>query len=115
MFRARIYAQGFTIAAMVAGSYYWQKERDDRKAFETTLAERKAKEVYYYSYSNLPQTFSCFFRVFRTERVGLFYIYRNKLHGLENWKSVIKKTRTYAGPPTPYSELNFASVPGRLI
>jgi len=44
MFRARIYAQGFTIVAMVAGSMYWQKDRDKRKEFEGVLAEKKAKE-----------------------------------------------------------------------
>ena len=44
MFRARIYAQGFTIVAMVAGSMYWQKDRDKRKEFQGVLAEKKAKE-----------------------------------------------------------------------
>ena len=44
MFRARIYAQGFTLLAMVAGSMYWQTDRQKRKEFEGALAERKAKE-----------------------------------------------------------------------
>ncbi len=44
MFRNRIYAQGFTIAAMVAGSMYYQVDRKKRKEFEGTVAERKAKE-----------------------------------------------------------------------
>ena len=44
MFRARIYAQGFTIVAMVAGSAYWQTDRQKRKEFEGAVAERKAQE-----------------------------------------------------------------------
>jgi len=44
MFRARIYAQGFTLVAMVAGSMYWQTDRNKRKEFEGVVAERKAKE-----------------------------------------------------------------------
>lgn len=44
MFRARIYAQGFTLAALVAGSMYWQSDRDKRKEFDKVVAERKAKE-----------------------------------------------------------------------
>lgn len=44
MFRARIYAQGFTIVAMVAGSMYWQTDRQKRKEFEGVIAERKARE-----------------------------------------------------------------------
>ena len=44
MFRARIYAQGFTLVAMVAGSMYWQTDRQKRKEFEGVVAERKAKE-----------------------------------------------------------------------
>jgi hypothetical protein len=44
MFRARIYAQGFTLAAMVAGSMYWDSDRKKRKEFDTVVAERKAKE-----------------------------------------------------------------------
>ncbi|KAL5352993.1 Respiratory supercomplex factor 1, mitochondrial [Pseudogymnoascus australis] len=44
MFRARIYAQGFTIVAMVAGSMYWKSDRQKRKEFDDVVAERKAKE-----------------------------------------------------------------------
>jgi len=44
MFRARIYAQGFTLVAMVAGSMYWQTDRQKRKEFDLAVAERKAKE-----------------------------------------------------------------------
>jgi hypothetical protein len=44
MFRARIYAQGFTLVAMLAGSVYWQADRDKRKEFEGVVAEKKAKE-----------------------------------------------------------------------
>ncbi|QSZ30953.1 hypothetical protein DSL72_000512 [Monilinia vaccinii-corymbosi] len=44
MFRARIYAQGFTVLAMVAGSMYWESDRKKRKEFEGLLADQKAKE-----------------------------------------------------------------------
>lgn len=44
MFRARIYAQGFTLLAMVGGSAYWQTDRQKRKEFDDVVAERKAKE-----------------------------------------------------------------------
>lgn len=44
MFRARIYAQGFTLVAMIAGSMYWQTDRQKRKEFEGVLSEQKAKE-----------------------------------------------------------------------
>ncbi|KUJ23881.1 uncharacterized protein LY89DRAFT_776095 [Mollisia scopiformis] len=44
MFRARIYAQGFTLVAIVAGSMYWQTDRQKRKEFDVAVAERKAKE-----------------------------------------------------------------------
>jgi hypothetical protein len=44
MFRARIYAQGFTLVAMLAGSAYWQSDREKRKEFDGVLAEKKAKE-----------------------------------------------------------------------
>lgn len=43
MFRARIYAQAFTIAAMVAGSMYWQTDRQKQKELEKLLEERKAQ------------------------------------------------------------------------
>jgi hypothetical protein len=44
MFRKRIYAQGFTVAAMIVGSMYWKTDHQKRKEFETLVAERKAKE-----------------------------------------------------------------------
>lgn len=44
MFRARIYAQGFTLVAMLAGSVYWQQDREKRKEFDGVIAEKKAKE-----------------------------------------------------------------------
>ena len=44
MFRARIYAQGFTLVAMVAGSIYYQADRDRRKKFNDVLSEKKAQE-----------------------------------------------------------------------
>jgi hypothetical protein len=44
MFRARIYAQGFTLVAMVVGSMYWKTDRQKRKEFDQVIAERKAKE-----------------------------------------------------------------------
>jgi Hypoxia induced protein conserved region len=44
MFRARIYAQGFTLAAMIAGSMYWQTDRQKRKEFDKLVEERKARE-----------------------------------------------------------------------
>jgi hypothetical protein len=44
MFRARIYAQGFTLVAMVAGSMYWDSDRKRRKEFEDVVKERKARE-----------------------------------------------------------------------
>lgn len=44
MFRARIYAQGFTLAAIVAGSFFYKDERMKRKAFDEKLEEKKALE-----------------------------------------------------------------------
>ena len=44
MFRARIYAQFLTLVFVVAGSYYYAEERQKRKEFEGTVAERKAME-----------------------------------------------------------------------
>ena len=44
MFRRRIYAQGFTILAMVAGSAYWEKDRDKRKEYQGLIDERTKKE-----------------------------------------------------------------------
>lgn len=44
MFRKRLYAQAFTIIAMVGGSYYYKADRVRRKEFDNLVAERKAKE-----------------------------------------------------------------------
>merc|ERR1712093_605183 len=44
MFRARIYAQGFTLLAMIGGSMYWQTDRQKRKEYDVVIAEKKAKE-----------------------------------------------------------------------
>jgi hypothetical protein len=44
MFRARIYAQGFTLVAMIAGSMYWQTDRQKRKEFDKVVEQRKARE-----------------------------------------------------------------------
>ncbi|KAF2717612.1 hypothetical protein K431DRAFT_341243 [Polychaeton citri CBS 116435] len=44
MFRRRIYAQGFTILAMVVGSAYWEEDRSKRKEYDTLLEDKKKKE-----------------------------------------------------------------------
>jgi hypothetical protein len=44
MFRRRIYAQGFTIAAMVAGSYYWKEDRQKHTEYGKLLEQKKAAE-----------------------------------------------------------------------
>lgn len=44
MFRRRIYAQGFTILAMVAGSVYWENDRAKRKQFDGLIQQKKEKE-----------------------------------------------------------------------
>ncbi|KIW29682.1 uncharacterized protein PV07_05477 [Cladophialophora immunda] len=44
MFRARIYAQGFTLLAVVAGSIFYKDERMRRKEFESKLEEKKTAE-----------------------------------------------------------------------
>lgn len=44
MFRRRIYAQFFTIAAMVGGSVYWESDRQKRREYEGLLEEKKKKE-----------------------------------------------------------------------
>ncbi|KAF2814659.1 altered inheritance of mitochondria protein 31, mitochondrial, partial [Mytilinidion resinicola] len=40
MFRRRIYAQGFTIVAMLGGSIYYQEDRNKRKEYEGVVAEK---------------------------------------------------------------------------
>ncbi|KAB8239705.1 hypoxia induced protein conserved region-domain-containing protein [Aspergillus alliaceus] len=44
MFRARIYAQFFTLIAVVAGGMYFKTERQQRKEFEQMVEERKSQE-----------------------------------------------------------------------
>ncbi|BDD58590.1 Respiratory supercomplex factor 1, mitochondrial [Monascus purpureus] len=44
MFRARIYAQGFTLLAVVAGGIYYKNERAQRHEFERMLATRRSQE-----------------------------------------------------------------------
>ncbi|KAK8165158.1 altered inheritance of mitochondria protein 31, mitochondrial [Phyllosticta citrichinensis] len=41
MFRRRIYAQGFTIAAMAVGGLYWKEDRDKRKEFDKLQTEKQ--------------------------------------------------------------------------
>ena len=43
-FRRRLYAQAFTIAVLVAGNSYWQKDRVKRKEYEKLKAERTRME-----------------------------------------------------------------------
>lgn len=40
-FRRRLYAQAFTIAVLVAGNLYWQKDRVKRKDYEKQVAEKE--------------------------------------------------------------------------
>jgi len=40
-FRRRLYAQAFTIAVLVAGNMYWQKDRLKRKDYEKKVAEKE--------------------------------------------------------------------------
>ncbi|KAK4996291.1 Respiratory supercomplex factor 1, mitochondrial [Elasticomyces elasticus] len=44
MFRRRIYAQGFTILAMLAGSIYWSGDRTKRKEYKDLIATKNAKD-----------------------------------------------------------------------
>jgi hypothetical protein len=44
MFRARIYAQAFTLVAVVAGGLYYRTERTQRQELERAIAERKSQE-----------------------------------------------------------------------
>lgn len=43
-FRARLYAQGFTIVCVCAGAIYYQEERQKRKHYQGLLGEKRAKE-----------------------------------------------------------------------
>ncbi|KAL4913428.1 hypoxia induced protein conserved region-domain-containing protein [Aspergillus aurantiobrunneus] len=44
MFRARIYAQAFTLVAVVAGGMYFKTERKQRREFEQAVEARKSQE-----------------------------------------------------------------------
>lgn len=44
MFRRRIYAQGFTILAMVVGSTYWESDRQKRNQYDELIEDKKKKE-----------------------------------------------------------------------
>ena len=44
MFRARVYAQGFTLACIVLGSVFYQDERLKRRKFDKVLEDKKAAE-----------------------------------------------------------------------
>ncbi|KAJ5949161.1 hypothetical protein N7454_000745 [Penicillium verhagenii] len=44
MFRARIFAQAFTLVALVAGGMYFKTERQQRREFEKAVEERKSQE-----------------------------------------------------------------------
>ncbi|PYH92331.1 altered inheritance of mitochondria protein 31, mitochondrial [Aspergillus ellipticus CBS 707.79] len=44
MFRARIYAQFFTLVAVVCGGMYYKTERQQRKDFEQAVEARKSQE-----------------------------------------------------------------------
>lgn len=43
-FRRRLYAQAFTIAVLVAGNLYWQKDRVKRKEYEKAVEEKQRAE-----------------------------------------------------------------------
>lgn len=44
MFRARIYAQAFTLLAVVAGGMYFKTERQQRREFEKAMEEKASQE-----------------------------------------------------------------------
>lgn len=44
MFRRRIYAQGFTILAMLGGSIYWETDRAKRRQYGELVEEKEKRE-----------------------------------------------------------------------
>ncbi|OQD73625.1 hypothetical protein PENDEC_c014G06943 [Penicillium decumbens] len=44
MFRARIYAQAFTLVSLVVGGMYFKTERQQRREFEKAVEARKSQE-----------------------------------------------------------------------
>lgn len=44
MFRARIYAQAFTLVSLVVGGMYFKTERQQRREFEKAMEEKKSQE-----------------------------------------------------------------------
>ena len=44
MFRARVFAQGFTIAAMCGGGIYYSEDRRKRQELENIRAQKRAEE-----------------------------------------------------------------------
>ena len=44
MFRARVYAQGFTVLCICVGSIYWKEDREKRKYYEGLLGQKRAQE-----------------------------------------------------------------------
>jgi len=44
MFRRRIYAQGFTVMAMLVGSIYWESDRKKRNEYDELIEDKKRKE-----------------------------------------------------------------------
>ena len=43
-FRARVYAQAFTLLCICVGSVYWKEDREKRKYYQGLLSEKKAQE-----------------------------------------------------------------------
>ena len=43
-FRARVYAQGFTLLCVCVGAIYWKEDREKRKQFQGLLSDKRAKE-----------------------------------------------------------------------
>ena len=43
-FRARVYAQAFTLLCLCVGSVYWKEDRDKRKYYQGLLGEKRAQE-----------------------------------------------------------------------